>query len=154
MSLSQVSQLTPLQKLIQDKLQCLVRARSMPAGTPLGDAPWPAKAGHCFLDFVQAGWAERQRLMNLSQQLMIVRGSSADLSTAQWEREALTLQTFPPGAGSIFHTHILCWEFSRRSFWKVFVPDSDTVGIAMAIAADRFREAGAVLPCASLWRRH
>jgi len=43
-------------------------------------------------------------------------------------------------AGKLFYSHILNWEMSRKSFWKVFVPDKEAYEIMLHIAADRFRE--------------
>jgi hypothetical protein len=45
-------------------------------------------------------------------------------------------------AGKLFHTHILNWEMSRRSFWKVFIPDKEVYEVMVLIAVDRFREVG------------
>ncbi|CAK9093497.1 unnamed protein product, partial [Durusdinium trenchii] len=51
-------------------------------------------------------------------------------------------EEWPPQVGSMFGTHILQWSMDDNSFWKGFVPCSEVIGVAMAIARSRMREAG------------
>ena len=77
----------------------------------------------------------------MSHKLMVRAGlleSAFDHST--FIQSTLKMHQWPHVPGELTKSHILNWQLSRKSFWKVFVPDREILEIALLVAADRFRE--------------